>query len=54
MSADPRYDDHELYDLSTELGFRLVCPIQRYKNTSADRINWLNSMNLKLDRLSIC
>ena len=23
MSADPGYDDHELYDLSTELGFQL-------------------------------
>jgi len=38
MSADPGYDDHELYDLSTELGFRLVCPVQRYKNTPVDRI----------------
>jgi len=38
MSADPGYDDHELYDLSTELGFRLVCPVQRYKNTHANRI----------------
>ena len=38
MSADPGYDDHELYDLSTELGFQLVCPVRRYKNTSADRI----------------
>jgi len=38
MSADPGYDDHELYDLSTDMGFRLVCPILRYKNTPADRI----------------
>lgn len=38
ISADPGYDDHELYDLSTELGFRLVCPVQRYKNTPVDRI----------------
>ena len=38
MSADPGYDDHKLYDLSTELGFRLVCPVQRYKNTPANRI----------------
>jgi hypothetical protein len=27
MSADPGYDDHELYDLSTDMGFQLVCPI---------------------------
>jgi len=39
MSADPGYDDHELYDLSTDMGFQLVCPVQRYKNTPADRIN---------------
>lgn len=38
MSADPGYDDHKLYDLSTDMGFRLVCPVQRYKNTPADRI----------------
>ena len=38
MSADPGYDDHELYDLSTDMGFRLVCPVQRYKNTPVDRI----------------
>ena len=32
MSADPGYDDHELYDLGTELGFRLVvCPVQDIK-----------------------
>jgi Transposase DDE domain len=38
MSADPGYDDHELYDLSTDMGFRLVCPVQRYKNTPEERI----------------
>ena len=38
MSADPGYDDHELYDLSTDMGFQLVCPVKRYKNTPVDRI----------------
>ena len=39
MSADPGYDDdHELYDLGSSMGFQLVCPVQRYKNTPADRI----------------
>ena len=38
MSADPGYDDHELYDFSTYMGFRLVCPVQRYKNTPEERI----------------
>ena len=36
MSADPGYDDHELYDLSSSMGFQLVCPVQRYKSTPAD------------------
>ena len=38
MSADPGYDDHELYDFITYMGFRLVCPVQRYKNTPEERI----------------
>ena len=38
MSADPGYDDHELYDLSSSMGFQLVCPVQRYKSTPADRM----------------
>jgi hypothetical protein len=38
MSADPGYDDHELYDLSSSMGFQLVCPVKRYRNTSSDRI----------------
>jgi DDE family transposase len=37
MTADPGYDDQNLYDLSTNLGFELVCPVRRYKNTPADR-----------------
>ena len=48
MSADPGYDDHELYDLSTELGFRLVCPVQRYKSTSADRIKLIKFYKSKV------
>jgi len=38
MSADLGYDDHKLYDLSNSLGFQLVYPVQRYKNTSIERI----------------
>lgn len=37
MTADPGYDDQNLYDLSTDLGFELVCPVRRYKNTPSDR-----------------
>ena len=38
MSAYSGYDDHELYDLSTDMGFQLVCPVKRYRNTPSDRI----------------
>ena len=37
MTADPGYDDQNLYNLSMDLGFQLVCPVRRYKNTSSDR-----------------
>ena len=39
MTADPGYDDQNLYDLSMELGFHLVCPVHRYRNTPSERIN---------------
>ena len=48
MSADPGYDDHALYDLSTDMGFQLVCPIQRYKNTPADRIKLIKFYKSKV------
>ena len=38
MIADPGYDDQNLYDLSTILGFQLVCPVSRYKNTPQERL----------------
>ncbi len=38
MVADPGYDDQSLYDLSANLGFQLVCPVRRYKNTPEERL----------------
>lgn len=38
MMGDSGYDDHKLYDLSTKRGFELVCPVQRYEHTPADRL----------------
>jgi Transposase DDE domain len=38
MIADSGYDDHDLYDLSVSKGFQLVCPVQRYEHTPADRL----------------
>jgi hypothetical protein len=48
VSADPGYDDHELYELSTEMGFQLVCPVQRYKYTPADRIKLIKFYESKV------
>ena len=31
MSVDPDYDDHKLYDLSSSMGFQLVCPYRDIK-----------------------
>ena len=39
MTADPGYDDQNLYDLSMDLGFQLICPVNRYRNTPQERIN---------------
>ena len=48
MSADPGYDDHALYDLSSSMGFRLVCPVQRYQNTPANRIKLIEFYKSKV------
>ena len=37
-AGPPGYDDQNLYDLSTSLGFQLVCPVHRYRNTPQERI----------------
>ena len=38
MIADPGYDDQNLYDLSMDMGFQLVCPVRRYRNTPEERL----------------
>ena len=39
MAADPGYDDRKLYEYSKRiLGIDLVCPVERYKNTSKKRL----------------
>ena len=40
MAADPGYDDRRLYECSRKaLGIGLVCPVERYKNTSKKRLD---------------
>ena len=38
MIGDSAYDDDKLYDLSANRGYALVCPVQRYEHTPADRL----------------
>jgi hypothetical protein len=42
MIGDSGYDDHKLYDLSVAKGFQLVCPVQRYEHTPANRLELIN------------
>ena len=42
MIGDSGYDDHKFYDFSTNRGFELVCPVQRYEHTPI--INRLQSI----------
>jgi hypothetical protein len=38
--GDSAYDDQKLYDLSiNRRGFELICPVQRYEHTPADRLD---------------
>lgn len=36
--GDSGYDDQKLYDFSTNRGFELVCPVQRYEHTPINRL----------------
>ena len=38
MIGDSGYDDQKLYDISINRGFELICPVQRYEYTPADRL----------------
>ena len=42
MIGDSGYDDHDLYDLSVAKGFQLVCPVQTYEHTPANRLELIN------------
>jgi len=39
MVADPGYDAKKLYEYSKGLGMDLVCPVERYENTSKKRLD---------------
>jgi hypothetical protein len=52
MAADSGYDDHKLYNLSTDRGFELVCPVSEiYNNTSSDRLQLIEFYESKLGQI---
>ena len=51
MIGDSGYDDHKLYDLSTKRGFELVCPVQRYKNTPNNRLEFIEFYESELGQI---
>ena len=52
MAGDSGYDDHKLYNLSTDRGFELVCPVSEiYNNTSNDRLQLIEFYESKLGQV---
>ncbi len=49
--GDEGYDDQDLYDLSRQRGFELVCPITRYETTSGERLDLVLFYQSDLGRL---
>ena len=41
MIADPGYDAKGLYEYSKGLGINLICPVERYKSTSKERLQFV-------------
>jgi hypothetical protein len=51
-TGDSGYDDHKLYNLSTERGFELICPISEiYNNTSSDRLQLIEFYESELGQI---
>jgi hypothetical protein len=52
MAADSGYDDYKLYNLSTERGFELVCPVSEiYSHTSNDRLQLIEFYESELGQV---
>jgi hypothetical protein len=54
MIGDSGYDDQKLYDLSINRGFELVCPVQRYVNTSTKRLHLIEFYESELGQAIYC
>jgi hypothetical protein len=54
-AADSGYDDHNLYNLSIDRGFEMVCPVSEiYNHTSADRLHLINFYGSELGKAIHC
>jgi hypothetical protein len=54
-AADSGYDDHKLYNLSTDRGFELVSPVSEiYNNTSSDRLRLIEFYESELGKAIHC
>jgi hypothetical protein len=51
VDGDEGYDDGDLYELSRERGFELVCPVSRYENTPPERLELVHFYESELGRL---
>src|ERR671919_3229485 len=54
MIGDSGYDDQKLYDLSINRGFELICPVQRYVNTSTKRLQLIEFYESELGQAIYC
>jgi hypothetical protein len=51
MIGDSGYDDQKLYDISINRGFELICPVQRYEHTPADRLELIQFYESELGQI---
>ncbi len=51
VDGDEGYDDEDLYELSRQRGFELICPIARYEGTSGERLELIHFYESELGRL---
>ena len=51
VDGDEGYDDWDLYELSRQRGFELVCPISRYESTPPERVELAHFYESELGQL---
>jgi hypothetical protein len=51
VDGDEGYDDQDLYELSRQRGFDLVCPVSRYESTPPERLELIHFYESDLGQL---